>query len=74
MYYLDSMPARDLPPCPQMGGGHVSLRGCGCTPTYQPPSLSVWPPTGALCVAAYCTAIAAIGIGQRTDNIRPPNL
>ena len=53
MYYLDSMPARDLPPCPQMGGGHVSLRGCGCTPTYQPPSLSVWPPTGALCVAAY---------------------
>lgn len=31
----------------------LSLRGCGCTPTYQPPSLSVWPPTGALCVAAY---------------------
>ena len=26
------------------GWGLESLRGYGCTPTYQPPSLSVWPP------------------------------
>ena len=31
----------------------ISASEHGCTPTYQPPSLSVWPPTGALCVAAY---------------------